>query len=483
MPKITYDEFRPGHWVKKVDGEVVGPATAAEVAAWKQERAAPARIWDDVVATASRPPSGEVKVAKPPAVRVGTPSPVPATTPRVPATAPRVLGGVGGAGAPAQPGTPKEPDQSTLWEDLVKRARPSVQAEGPPEPRQRQEDTDWAEQAQIWQDVVKRARRPEAQPEQQSDQGTPISPTAALERESKPATRTPPAPTAVAAEATRPVPAAEPEGKATSAEKVFAAEVVSPKLTGKARRPTTAAEPEAKAVQVSTAPAARPAPKPTLRTGLTAKALAKPAKEPAPAERALPAETPPASKARTARATPQRPVGRTERAPKAAAKTPSVSKPAARGGHPEPAAKESLPARLLDEIDGDKNLSAAKPTKEAASAKGRRQAPPAPGRERTGPRTKSSPAAVSRRTAGKGKPAPPQEQPNQLYLWMSASQADDLIAVVRTGLARYQERFSHAADVVLCHSADLPALEGARLPVDLREGKSLAPRNFWIGSK
>jgi hypothetical protein len=70
-----------------------------------------------------------------------------------------------------------------------------------------------------------------------------------------------------------------------------------------------------------------------------------------------------------------------------------------------------------------------------------------------------------------------------LYLWISAGQADDLIAAVRTGLARYQERFNHVAEVVLCHSADLPTLEGAKLPVDLREGKSLAPRNFWIGSK
>jgi hypothetical protein len=70
-----------------------------------------------------------------------------------------------------------------------------------------------------------------------------------------------------------------------------------------------------------------------------------------------------------------------------------------------------------------------------------------------------------------------------LYLWISAGQADDLIAAVRTGLARYQERFSHVAEVVLCHSTDLPTLEEAKLPVDLREGKSLAPRNFWIGSK
>jgi hypothetical protein len=66
---------------------------------------------------------------------------------------------------------------------------------------------------------------------------------------------------------------------------------------------------------------------------------------------------------------------------------------------------------------------------------------------------------------------------------MVAGQSDDLLAIARAGLARYQQRFDRAAEVVLCHSEDLPALEGGKLPVDLREGKSLPRRNIWIGLK
>jgi hypothetical protein len=66
---------------------------------------------------------------------------------------------------------------------------------------------------------------------------------------------------------------------------------------------------------------------------------------------------------------------------------------------------------------------------------------------------------------------------------MVAGQADDMLATVRAGLTRYKERFQKAPEVVLCHSEDLPTLEGARLAVDLREGKSLPRRNFWIGLK
>jgi hypothetical protein len=49
MLRVTYHEFRPGHWVKLVDGQVAGPATADEVAKWRREKAEPDRIWQDVV--------------------------------------------------------------------------------------------------------------------------------------------------------------------------------------------------------------------------------------------------------------------------------------------------------------------------------------------------------------------------------------------------------------------------------------------------
>ena len=49
MAELRYLEFRPGRWVKLVDGQVVGPATAEEAAAWKRELAEQVRIWEGVV--------------------------------------------------------------------------------------------------------------------------------------------------------------------------------------------------------------------------------------------------------------------------------------------------------------------------------------------------------------------------------------------------------------------------------------------------
>ena len=49
MAELRYLEFRPGRWVKLVDGQVVGPATPEEAAAWKRELAEQVRIWEDVV--------------------------------------------------------------------------------------------------------------------------------------------------------------------------------------------------------------------------------------------------------------------------------------------------------------------------------------------------------------------------------------------------------------------------------------------------
>jgi hypothetical protein len=36
---------------------------------------------------------------------------------------------------------------------------------------------------------------------------------------------------------------------------------------------------------------------------------------------------------------------------------------------------------------------------------------------------------------------------------------------------------------VLCHVDDLPIVDAAGLPVEVREGKGVLPRNFWIGPK
>jgi hypothetical protein len=481
MTKISYDEFRPGHWVKKVDGQVVGPATAAEVAAWKREKAAPARIWEDVIATASRPLLDEVKVATSPAVKPE---------------------------APAEPGPLEQSHQSTLWEDLVKRTTPAVQAEGPSTTRPRKDDTDWAEQAQIWRDVVKRAKKPGPQPERQPAQGAPISPTTA---EAKPRTASRASRVLAAApKSTHPTPAAKPADEGTSTKKAFAAEIAARKPASKAVEPAAEVKAEKEAAPISKAPDAKPASKPTppaspahdagWSTELTAKAEGKPRRGRVP-------------KVPAAKVTAQTPVAKAAKKAKAAGKAASARKTVAPSERRKTATKDRLPAKLLDEIAGEEDRPATAPVEKAVTAggqdkvsrsgrgkvsrsgrgkvsrpgrgtvsrSGRGRVPLHSGRASAGP--KSSRAAASRRTAGKGKTAPAQERPNQLYLWISAGQADDLIAAVRTGLARYQERFSHVAEVVLCHSADLPTLEEAKLPVDLREGKSLAPRNFWIGSK
>jgi len=402
MPTITYREIRPGKWVKEVDGKAVGPATAAEVAAWKQEKATPAHIWADVMKVAKAPPAK--------------------------------------AESPAGPATHKEPDKSTVWEDLVKRAQPRVQGPNPSQRHPPKEDADWAEQVKIWQDARKGAKKPGPQSAQPTAQGAPPVP--------RPTSEVKPTPT-----------------------KAFAAEVAAPRLAAKAPKPAAETKPEDKAAPVKKAPAARLAPKPAPPAKLAAKTEVKPAKEPARAQKTPLAETPAAPKTPAAKTAPQKPATKTTGKAGPAVRAAPAKKKTATGKHAKPA-QEKLPAKLLDEIAAEESAPAPKPEEEATPAK-----------ERSRSRAKGSPAAVSRRTAGKAKAAAAQERPNQLYLWMAAGQTDDLVATVRTGLTRYQERFSHPAEVVLCHGLDLPALEGAKLPVDLREGKSLAPRNFWIGLK
>jgi hypothetical protein len=66
---------------------------------------------------------------------------------------------------------------------------------------------------------------------------------------------------------------------------------------------------------------------------------------------------------------------------------------------------------------------------------------------------------------------------------MSAARGEDLVAAVRTGLARYQERFGQPAGAVLCHESDLSQLEKAKLGVDVRQSEQLTARHFWIGAK
>ncbi|MGC8787341.1 MAG: hypothetical protein ACP5Q1_07955, partial [Anaerolineae bacterium] len=103
------------------------------------------------------------------------------------------------------------------------------------------------------------------------------------------------------------------------------------------------------------------------------------------------------------------------------------------------------------------------------------------------PKAKAAPQPISmtatRRTATKTSPIASQERLSQVYLWIMAGASDDPIATVRSGLTRYQERFHQPAEVVLCHIDDMAILEKANLPVDVRQGKGVPPRNFWIGLK
>lgn len=378
MPKITYLEFRPGKWVKLADGKIVGPATAAEVAAWKQERAAPARIWEDVI-----------KVSKTPTVK---------------------------SEAPARSGAGKESDPSITWDDIVKRSK---KPEGPPAPRPRQEDTDWGEQAQLWQDVVKRARK--------------------TARELQ----------------------CEPTAKAGARpEKAKAREVTAAKP---APQPTRAAEPATKA-KARPAPQAAPAKVGGSAERKTSSAKSAPDTRQAAGE-ALPSATP-------VTVTAPKVAEKDKTAPKA---TTAKKVAAARPERAKSRSSARLPAKPA--IPEDASMPTPRPAKEAVA--------PRPTRSRATPSRRSATedgVAGLRRTT-KTKTPLPQERPNQSYLWIFAAQSDDLLTALRTGLARYQERFSRPAEVVLCHASDLPALEGARLPIDLREGKSLAPRNFWIGLK
>ena len=342
MPKITYQELRPGKWFRLVDGQIVAAATMAEVAAWRRDNAAPSNIWQDVL-----------KTARPNTQRAET-----------------------SAGSTAQGS-----QQDSFWKDIVKPTKTQPRAESrvvpaedrthPLRPRGK-EDIDVAEQASIWRDVLNQSKK----------RAPPTPP---------PAVVTPP--------------------RAKAEEKQSSARVAATERPA----PVRVREPEQPVAQ-------RAETKPSGRSAATKSKQPEKAKAPLLATKRRPTVT--AAKAK----------------PVAAPKVPSV-KPKA---HPAP-----------------------KPTPPEKQPKAKVQP------------NKTEPASPSRR-----KPKAPAavEPGGPRYLWMVAGQSDDLLATVRAGLTRYQQRFDHAAEVVLCHSEDLPALEG-KLPVDLREGKSLPRRNIWIGLK
>lgn len=364
MPKITYQEIRPGKWFRLVDGQIVAAATPSEVAAWRRDNAAPPGIWQDVLKTAR------------PAARPED---------RSEAT------------------SPQGSQQDSFWKDIVKSTKTAPRVEprvAPAEDRMRglrprgKEDIDIAEQASIWRDVLNQSKK-----------------------------KAPPAP----------APVGNPPVKAKEAEKLAPTKPVSPRTP----EPVQAEAAEHKAA-TKVAPAEKPSP-----TGATA-------------PRKLAARQ--AAKKTAAAATPVK--ARKPEKPKSSPTLPEKSTSTA------VRVKPVVPAKKR--VVGVKKPPAPKP-----------ESPEKPRQPQVRAQT-PKPAAPSRKTS-KGKTTPQPSSP--LYLWMVAGQSDDLLATVRAGLTRYQQRFDRAAEVVFCHSEDLPALEGGKLPVDVREAKSLPRRNVWIGSK
>ncbi|MGQ9492810.1 MAG: hypothetical protein ACUVR2_03475 [Anaerolineae bacterium] len=354
MSKVTYYEFRPGHWVKLVDGKIVGRATAEEVAAWKRASA----------------------------------------------------------------------EQAAIWQDVVQRAVPAEsEPETPPETPLPKPKATWTESTKIWQDVLSQVGAAESKAEQSPQEA------AKVKEKPKPLPETPPVEPIAMPKAVPPKPE----------------EIAKPKGTVKMA-------PAKRAAKVEAIPAVQPAPaqavsvEPAAKPGPTVKGKATPAKQAAkPAPK-------PATKAK----------------PKVTIEVPAVkgmeaAKPAS---SPPQKAKVSRTAK------------AAKPVAEALSTEEKVSTRIAPAEIVT--KSKRASSTTTRRSAAQPTPT---ERPSQLYLWIMAGLSDDLIATVRSGLARYQERFHQPAEVVLCHMDDVATLEKANLPVDVRQGKGVPPRSFWIGLK
>nr|MBC7245910.1 hypothetical protein [Chloroflexota bacterium] len=346
MSKVTYHEFRPGHWVKLVDGKIVGRATAEEVAAWKREKA----------------------------------------------------------------------EQATIWQDVVQQAAPvEPKPEAPPEAPPSKPKVAWTEPTKIWQDVLSQVSAAEPQPEH--------LPKATTQTKGKP----------------------ERVPKASPGEPIAAPKVVSPKPEAKVK-PKVAVKvvPAKRATEAEPALVAQPAP---------AKAISvKPAPKPSAKVKAVSAK-------QVAKAVPA-PAVKAE--PKIAKALPVEKPPATKRVSPPSPAKAKAVKQIAEAIPSEEEISS----------------PVAPAEATTKPKRAST--AMTRRSAAQPTPV---ERSSQLYLWIMAGLSDDLIATVRSGLARYQERFHQPAEVVLCHMDDMATLEKANLPVDVRQGKGVPPRSFWIGLK
>jgi hypothetical protein len=354
MSRIRYLEFRPGRWVKLVDGKVIGPAMPEEVAAWKQEQAEQAQIWEDVLRhtpAMPQPTSHLLEAEKTEPARPHIPEQVPAaaqagTVPEEFATPP------GAEITEAVPVLPQALPTAPETEAKAGVEAPPKGRTGTTVPIEEAAETG-PEIVTEFPLAVKEAALETAigaaLPEE-AMQAEPAMEVAPLEETVQPALETQAAPYAETAEA-------EPEAKAVL--------------------PTEAEEPKLEA-------------------------------KPAPSEEI--AETAP-------------------------------------GPEPE---------EVLSEDTGE---------------------------GRHVPSTRRALAVHRRASRSKTPPSTSLDRAGQLYLWFMAAPTDDLAAVVRLGLSKYEERFKQPAGVVLCHAEDLPILEKAGLAVDVRQGKGVPAHSFWIGPK
>jgi len=352
MSKVSYLEFRPGRWVKLVDGKVVGPATPAEVAAWQQEQAAQARIWEDVL-----------KQAATPAQQPTTPSQA-ATHKKEPA---------------------ERPSRHIEHEHEAKTALPD-QIAGIETPHHK------ATTKTETQPRVETTHPPTARAVHPTEAA---KPTQIAHREELPRATKP--------EVTHP----------TKVTKLEPTQIPSTEEATKAQ-PT-------KAQVLQPAEAAKHEPAPEAKTAIS---YAEPAKL----------------------------EGETESMPSEAMTTVL------------PQATEAQVTRL-DELTKAEPESQTIPPVKVTKYR--------PKRSRT--------STSARQRTAKGKRA--KDITSQAYLWIMADPVTDLADTVRAWLPKYEERFNKPAGVVLCHAEDLPALEKAKLPVDVRQAKGVPPRNFWIGPK
>ncbi len=457
MPKVTYHEYRPGRWVKMVDGEAVGPATAEEVALWQQEKAEQARIWQDVVQRATP--------ASPPARRA-------------------VDGG-------PRPGAARA-DEDGIWQDVVGQAADAAAASAEPQAGRKTEPP----LPQSVEDAVRAARR--GRPVAVKG-GKAVFPEAGGRSDASSAT-TAPAPEAGGASSAP----AQPTGKHRQASPDRTRSAKAEPTPEPRAHPARKAEPEGE----DTAPPSEPVmPK---REMPPTKVRRSRRKGPKVTDGAASLEiTPPTKDMRTAKPKPMRRRARTTgpgkpvqaevvpmtEAPEA--DEPRSAEPAMAEGRP---AAEPVPAAELsaiEEVVEPRPRRLRKLSKRAAKA----HAGPGAGDLSADEDAADSPqpepvaevisAPKIRRTrpssaphrAQKAPPSPPQAGLRPAYLWVMSDAADNTVAAVRTGLARYAERFGEPAGVVLCHIDDLAIVEAAGLPVEAREGKGVLPRNFWIGPK